>query len=114
MQVREFVKLLSGQKYIHGYNHNTLKSLMLTLLPKPGFNTGDGLKGFEGDTISSCSTEVYFIKNILRALNNTGFNWPQVCYILVWQSIQYHQLYVWRQPMITILQPKSGPNVQHS
>ena len=90
-QTKELVKVLGGQRYICGYHPDTLKSLMLTLLP----NTVDGFRHTSED-VAVDSIEVYFMETLFRALNDAGFNWPHVSLILYghihlkWAHILYY------------------------
>lgn len=75
-QATEFVELLGGQKSVYGYHCDSLKSLLISLLPPIGFKIKDN---FKADGKDGPSIEVSFMESLLNALRDSaGFRIPVV------------------------------------
>ena len=75
-QATEFVERLGGHRSVYGYHSDTLKSLLISILPPVGYKIDDN---FKTDGKCSQSTEVYFLESLLSGLrDNAGFRIPMV------------------------------------
>ena len=75
-QATEFVELLGGQKSVYGYHCDSLKSLLISLLPPSGFQIEDK---FKPDSKDGPSIEVSLMEGLLNGLRDSaGFRIPVV------------------------------------
>ena len=70
--------MLDGPKGVYGYHKDTVKSIMLTLLPMDGFNPEEAINFTSEENEMPFGKGVFFVDNLLKALKKSGFNWQCV------------------------------------